>query len=152
MSSWKHNVWAKIVFLDIDWVLVAPYIKWQETHQFNEWCVAWLKEIINKTWAKIVISSSWRYKLDKLIEQWWLHDIEMFIDTTQHHYGDNNLTREAEIITYLNHNNIKKYVIIDDCYMLSLKVFKLNWTLVKTDRKLWIQKEDVTRAIEILTN
>ena len=46
---------VKIIFLDIDGVInIPPYLK------FNDICMSNLEEVIQKTGAKIVISSSWR--------------------------------------------------------------------------------------------
>jgi len=55
----KHNFPNKIIFLDVDGVInIIP----DRFLHFNENCLNNLQEIIDKTGAKIVVSSSWRDK------------------------------------------------------------------------------------------
>ena len=152
MSSWKRNNWAKIIFLDIDWVVVAPYEKMKTEYKFHKEKVEILKDILERTWAKIVISSSWKYRLDRLVKQWTEFDIPIFIDTTQHHYWVNRKDRQIEILERIQHNQVKDYVIIDDCNWHEFWFFEKVWRIVKTDAMKWITKKEWEKVINILMN
>lgn len=104
----------KIVFLDIDGVLNCASTQ----EQFNDVVgieprkVALVARIIQRTGARVVLSSSWR------IDQDWrtaLHlagmDISNIIDTT----GRNLHDRSAEITEWIaRHSDVDTYVILDD--------------------------------------
>ena len=150
MSSKKRNVNVPIIFLDIDWVIVSPYNPETTDHKFNPELVEKLKEIIKATDAKIVISSSWKYRMDRLIAEWTKHWLEMFIDTTRHHYGRPHMKREEEISEWIQWNEVNNYIVIDDCHRLNLKKFwKLN-KLVYTDTRKWLTDFDVDISISLL--
>ena len=82
-----------------------------------------LKTIIEKTDAKIVLSSSWRIfmkkengiiksdddKGKKLLELFKLYGIEIYDMTPYRQY-----IREKEILAWLKNNKVDNYVIIDD--------------------------------------
>lgn len=122
----------KIIFLDIDGVLNTYYTK-EETSMGSIFVennkIEILKEIIDKTNAKVVLSSSWRWGWwqiedghentwfakdfkelrDKLLEfNIELYDKTVIFDKFMRRRGD-------EIRAWLdNHSDVEGYVIIDD--------------------------------------
>lgn len=103
-----------IIFLDIDGVL----------NQLQEWhidkaCVARLGKICNKTKAKIVLISTWRFgyfhnysmctpQVKKLLDVFEDNHIEIQGRTKD--LGD----RQKEIEDYINRRGISEYIILDD--------------------------------------
>lgn len=146
----------KILFLDIDGILNSEYSCKHPTMQyklgqddtadtFDVNCVNRLINIIDKTGAKIVISSSWRKLFDKdeIIEYLKKHGIIGVVGFTpdlKHHRG-------FEIQAWLDeHKDIDKFVILDD----DDDMFHLSSKLVKTDWKLGLQEKDMDKVIEML--
>lgn len=129
----------KIIFLDIDGVLnylnyfiksndirlnYNKYLKTNENNFFKKEKyllinkireidiekLYLLKEIINRTNSKVVITSSWRnLKLYPLIEEYLIKLGIPIIDKTKH-----LSSRGEEIKDYLNKHKIDNYIIIDD--------------------------------------
>ena len=123
-----------IIFLDIDGVLnYQKYFKGQKDLRINYYKTLYyknyqiklliqlldidqnklylLKEIINNTNSKVVISSSWRnLKIYPLIEDYLIKIGIPIIGITP--YIDSK--RGLEIKTYLNNHKINNYIIIDD--------------------------------------
>jgi len=104
----------KVIFLDIDGVLnLIPQGEDEYGDLFHPHLVNNLKSIIDKTDAKIVITSTWRFSGLKFIEDMWKHrglpgeiiGITPHIDICK---------RGEEIEKWLEKNPIKDYVIIDD--------------------------------------
>jgi hypothetical protein len=104
----------KIIFLDIDGVLnVIPQGFDKYGGIFHDHFVKNLEYIINKTNAKIVISSTWKLMGLDTIKQMWI-DRNLpgnIIDITPNNF---NIKRGHEIQQWINDNNIKCYCIIDD--------------------------------------
>lgn len=105
----------KVIFLDIDGVLNVIGQGWDEYGQlFHPHLEDNLREVINKTSAKIVVSSTWRMSgLDIMKEMWEKRNLPgEVIDITP------NLKRGIrgeEIEQWLQGNkNITNYCIIDD--------------------------------------
>lgn len=110
-----------IIFLDIDGVLNSiEYL----TEKYNELkralkqeemldpiCIKYLKEIVDKTNSKIVITSSWKiFDLDILNNVFSKYNLKIY-DVTKN-YGDK---RGKEIREWLSLNNdVSNYIIIDD--------------------------------------
>lgn len=118
----------KIVFLDIDGVLnVIPQGEDRYGSIFHREFVDNLKYIIDKTDAKIVITSTWRYDgLDTMKQMWKDRNLPgEVIDITPnevflvkkiklYEYYD-EVDRGHEIKYWLdNHDDIENYVILDD--------------------------------------
>ena len=124
----------KVIFLDIDGVLNTSetFDKIYKKHGFtnmqeieiDEYRLEYLKNIIDETDAKIVLSSSFRhffirqndtivpgsFKGQKLYELFLRHNIEIF-DTTPNTIGN----REDQIMDWLKlRDDIDDFVIIDD--------------------------------------
>lgn len=112
----------KIIFLDIDGVLNSAH-NWPE-NLLSQSLTDNLKRIVDKTGAKIVLSSSWKnFFSDDLIP------LNKLGHTLVEHFTHNNLTIHAktpspsgnyamergfEIKTYLQHHPCDSYVVIDD--------------------------------------
>lgn len=141
----------KVIFLDFDGVI-------NNINSINDVDlenVKHLSEIIKKTKAKIVVTSSTKYSLQrkcnidykkttfyKYVEELKKYNIETY-DITP--YIDEN--RELEIIKYLkNHPEIKEFLILDDDYIIeSLKENQVFLDLYKG-----ITEEHINPAINIL--
>ncbi|WHX98447.1 HAD domain-containing protein [Neobacillus sp. DY30] len=121
----------KIIFFDIDGVLNTDrQIRINNLYQiegikFDQEAMENLKKIIEKTKARIVITSTWRihrrengYLWSELIRNFQVCDIntEVIIDITP--IIDTNMkleARELEISKWLSTNrNVEKFVILDD--------------------------------------
>ncbi|MFA5024197.1 MAG: HAD domain-containing protein [Patescibacteria group bacterium] len=144
----------KVVFLDIDGVLVSfasmhlpneilP-LSMQPVDAFDEKCVGRLKNILDKTGAKIVLTSSWRKLFDiaEMIEHFKNHGIVGIIDCT----ASLNDHRGKEIQLWLDENKVDKFVILDD----DDDMLHLSSDLVKTNWKLGLEDNDMELAIEML--
>jgi hypothetical protein len=184
---------VKVLFLDVDGVLNG-YNKWTylivNTSRFlhiptrfvsrrlkifepKEKYVKRLSKIINRTGAKIVMSSSWRYGFwntpyeEKHWDQKKLHDLleKYSIEVIDITPSSRNGKREDEIIQWLSETNIRidKFVILDDeSYDLQSFVDK---ELVKTSKVIegnmirglpyedtGLKNKHAKQAIKILNN
>jgi len=144
----------KLIFLDIDGVLNTSetfkkrYYDYKKTGVYNleidEFRLNYLKEIIEKTNAKIVLSSTWRgyfkkidekivpvhYKGEQLKNMFEKYELDIY-DITSY---DKNRYRENEIMEYLEKKeDVESFIVIDDeCY--DLKKFVDNeLILIKND-------------------
>lgn len=124
---------TKYIFLDIDGVLNSE-------HTWDEYCengdqqsastisdqyLENLQKIVEKTDAKLILSSSWRTyfddNIDKPINIWAIyltqalakHNLKLH-DATPFVKGPFSSERGLEIRTYIDKHNIKDYVVIDD--------------------------------------
>jgi len=163
------NQWIKIIFLDIDWVLIRIWW-WVERVSRNEKWKNWLLtefelELVNNlvsliraTWAKIVISSSWRHIPDILYKSWneaWLNSnlIIWFTPSWLWHW------RWNEILTWINewHKTcpsqlyIKNWIAIDDD-SADMKSINRLWRFIHTKSNQWLTKEKTQEAISILNS
>ena len=151
----------KVIFLDVDGVLNTSDTFKRRKEIYNErgilipridfFRVSYLKEIVNKTKAKIVLSSTWR-KNEKNIEELFnvfkLFDLEIY-DLTD---IDIDGIRENEIISWLNNNEVETFIIIDD---ESSDLHSLENYLIKTrvnGVQTGLLEEHIDKAINILNN
>jgi hypothetical protein len=151
----------KIIFLDIDGVLIPDFDHEKIDQQWNQSCVNNLMYIINKTDAKIVISSSWRHNLKSLKRSWlesWLDwDYIIWVTPSKTWWG-----RDEEIRQYIewqkNNPWIKvngwlnddiKWIAIDDEYFLMKKTDAMR-KLVRTEIWTGLNRELAEEAIKIL--
>lgn len=110
----------KVIFLDIDGVLnVIPQGRDEYGAIFHEHFVENLRELIEKTGAKIVISSTWRLSgLSIMKEMWEKRDLPgEVIDITPSLMRErgSTLCRGDEIQLWLDeHPEVTNYVYIDD--------------------------------------
>ncbi len=168
----------KIIFLDIDGVLntgktfMDIYEEYQKTKQrrieIDLERVGYLKEIVDKTNAYIVLSSTWRLKgqmvdgkfipcspkMQKLANIFaeynlTIYDITPFID------GD----REKEIYAYLEGRNVESFIIIDDepslikslCpYLIKTSTIKNDEMLINIDDTIGLCERNVEEAVNRL--
>ena len=124
---------TKYIFLDIDGVLNSE-------HTLNESCknmdqklasiisdqlIKNLSYLVEKTDAKIILSSSWRTYFDNdinkprsILAMFLVHSLKQYNlklhDMTPYPKGTYSNERGLEIKTYINENNVKDYVVIDD--------------------------------------
>ena len=119
----------KYIFLDIDGVLNSEHTL-DQTSKTNASiiCDQYLeniRNIVEKTDAKIVLSSSWRTyfddNIDKPINIWAIYLNQKLAkynlkihDLTPHPKGLFSSERGLEIKTYIDKHNVKDYVVIDD--------------------------------------
>ena len=150
----KKNA-VSIVFLDVDGVLnshgnVSIEVKKLEL----------LKQIIDKTNAKIVISSTWRNKthyLHKLKKALSKHDMQ-FIDCTPnfHALRSPEQNRINEIKLWLNRREhdsiylITNWIAIDDLNLLKYDKKLMSNHFVNTKPNLGLTQENVNYAIQLL--
>jgi len=116
----------KVIFLDIDGVLNVASKNRDEFGQiFTERFVNNLSFIIACTKAKIVISSTWRYRGDQFLIDLWKNrglpgeiigrTIGYFNPEYYELFGEKEVVRGEEIKHWLeNNSNIESYVILDD--------------------------------------
>jgi hypothetical protein len=110
----------KVIFLDIDGVLNL-YCESRDEYGccFHQHLVENLKRLIDKTGAKIVISSTWRFSGLVIMKEMWEKrnlpgEVVGITPNFMKHYGT-TLCRGKEIDAYLEeHPEITNYVILDD--------------------------------------
>ena len=148
----------KVIFLDVDGVLNS--IKDYDEHykdsenkpilydDVEERPLLLLKELVDKTGAKIVVSSSWR-KIEKLYHKLGnaLYEYGMRIyDVTPYRY---NKDRSDEIYEWLYDKNIESFVILDDDNF-KFEESGLGKYLIKTTYDDGLRTEHIEKAIKIL--
>ena len=165
----------KIIFLDVDGVLNSEetFIKNQRIYEttgkhladLDEDKISLLKEIVEATDAKIILSSTWRYywrkekkemevdslgrELDKMLNKQGLY----IFDKTPSLRDD----RGIEIITWLSErNDVTNWIVIDDEIFDDFEKYGILPRLVKADfygkkgKGGGLQKEHVKLAISLL--
>lgn len=155
----------KVIFLDIDGVLNSRYYDlkrdWNKQTNIDETRLPLLKEIVDKTGAKIVLSSTWRVHWNKEPEKcdvdvkyinkiFAKFGLEIYDKTPD--IGD-YAERHDEIKTWLDSSKdiIENFVKLDD-YRYGWKGLSENF--VKTDQNfgLGLDEEHVDKAIKILSS
>lgn len=152
----------KLIFLDFDGVITTYRTLWEIDNKKCEM----VKHICDETGAKIVITSSWRYRtledtIDRnSLQDWILKDY--CIGVTERFFPPEELDKEwffpkrgmeieKFINDYIDKNNIKddiNYVILDDdVYDL---LYNQRESVVKTHWRDGISKKNAERAIKIL--
>ena len=145
----------KIIFLDIDGVLNKQDFKvW-----FIEEKVQFLKEIVIKTGAKIVISSSWRYNktVDDLklkfkkfnLPQEIIDAVIDFTDIIHYNPPKGYSQRDKEIVAYIKDHKLENYIILDDWYWFPEEYLP---RLVNTKTNIGLTRELTDKAINLLNN
>lgn len=148
----------KIIFLDIDGVLNNSYTQ-EKTSEGTTFVedekIKLLKEIIDKTKVKIVLSSTWRISRDnpelnhdfcELKNKLKDYDIEFYDYTPILLRGD----RQEEIFEWLkNNSNIENYIILDDTFD---EIDKILPNFFKTNFKTGLTREITEEAIKFLNN
>lgn len=172
----------KVIFLDIDGVLNTSetFIQRRNNYKQNgiynveidEFRISYLKEIIDRTYAKVVLSSSWRYFFTKennivlpekqkgldLYNLLKKYDIEIYDITTKQY-----MKREEQINLWLNnHSDVDSFIVIDDCSydlqsFIGKELIKTSFTkegemLINMDDCLGLCEEHINQAINILNS
>lgn len=160
----------KIIFLDIDWVLITyDCFKFFDPNFWNAWnwlleteLLINLKYILEETGAHIVISSSWRRNMyeklreefllaqEKLWYDFWSKVISKTPDSLWHWRGN-------EILTWLNNYHrtckdwyhITHWIAIDD-EDADMKSIKRLWNFVHTKTSQWLDVTAFAEAINLL--
>lgn len=144
----------KIIFLDIDGVILPNWPQWINRLYFPFWIVGILNRIILETEAKIVISSMWRYRFtfQQLKDIFSLNGVDSncIIGTTGI-VRSTSLTmivhaksRSDEIREWLEqHPDIEQFVILDD-----ENIIGFDDNFVKCDDGL--DRNEAEKVIEIL--
>ena len=151
----------KIIFLDFDGVLdTAFYDSYLEQSNmpscddcgrpiFDPVCIGYLKQIVERTSAQIVVSSDWKYydSLEDLRKMWESRQMSgNLFDVTP----NLKISRGAEICGWINGKaNISNYVIIDDLGFENFNEDQLDY-LVTGNPFYGIDDVICQRAIEIL--
>ena len=168
----------KIIFLDVDGVLNSSRTLYEDISLEDD-LISNLRELVNKTEAKIILSSSWRLstnavatlmdKLDKFglvissmtcdgVDLDWIEKYEFDATkkylNTKFDYDENKqikitYDRGAEIFKWLHDHYDCAYVILDD-ETEDIKPYFNESVIVKTSYKTGLTKEDVKKAIQIL--
>lgn len=160
----------KVIFLDVDGVLNSEddLMIYREKNGITG-CILYdevedrplklLKELVDKSGAKIVLSSTWRYGharmkdkdifggtlYKKIVDRLKEYDMEIY-DVTPRLFGKK---RGDEIRDWLQHSTekIERFVILDDDADMCEFV---ETNLVKTTYKTGLTQEHVDKALEIL--
>ena len=149
----------KIIFLDIDGV-VCNQKCWKSRededghHIFDQNCLKLLEKIIEKTEAKIVISSTWRFLgLESLKDLFRLRGFKYYNQIIDITGEDNCRLRGVEIYQWIEEfkkkEKLESYVIIDDDS--DMLYWQRNY-FVKTNTYKGINGHNANKAIKILNN
>lgn len=135
----------KVIFLDVDGVLHNAY---EGKVIFDPKCMNLLKELVEKTRAKIVLSSSWRelpktrHLVDEKLRE---YGMEIFDQT---HISLTNY-REEEISDWLHfYAPQSKFVILDDWDMS--RTFPDNMVCTCGPDRSGLIESDIEKALKIL--
>ena len=142
----------KVIFLDFDGVIAIP----------PTWCIDInklknLKNIVDKTQAKIVVSSSWRCENIEKTKEFWFnkikrnnknHMLNWFIDNLYDVTGV-YCDRGTEIQQYINTHDVENYVILDDDDdILNSQIYHF----VQTNFEFGLTETEMSLTIKILNN
>jgi HAD domain in Swiss Army Knife RNA repair proteins len=135
-----------VIFLDIDGVL-APIRRWDRYGDLEPACLQVLNEIVARSGADVVVSSTWRHgktvaELQGLLQEQGFTG--RVLDKTP--VGGAGADRGDEIAAWLAKNAVDGYVIIDD----HVDMGNLRAHLVQTHPAHGLQPADVPRAIAVL--
>lgn len=148
----------KIIFLDIDWVLVTSEVNnhsdWRPF--FNNECSSNLEKLCDIVWDCSIIITSTRRKsndLDNLKrifkERWFKHCLKIKWVTPVIYRWYDKVSRWEEIDKFLEDNDIKdsKYLILDDdSDFLPHQITNF----IQTSFRKWFTEEDLKKAFIIL--
>ena len=150
----------KIIFLDIDGVLNSRLYdlkRGENDGNIDQSRLVLLKQLVDKTGAKIVLTTSWRRHWDpsgkntdeigKELEATFLQCGLQLYDRTDEIDG----VRAKEVEEWLSaHTDVESFVIFDD---IKFGWGRLDENAVKTDYRigLGIEEKHIEKALEILT-
>jgi hypothetical protein len=139
----------KIIFLDIDGVLSNHGIVKDCGAIFHPPAVEYLKKLITETDARLVISSTWKYAYKNLHKRFAENGLPFWLDTTRKSFGKKKMTREDEILQWVNWNEPENWIAIDDEYFEMKKIKELG-KLVKTKFKTCFDEKAYQESLNIL--
>lgn len=155
----------KVVFLDIDgvlnsndWYVKTREIDGQDSGDIDPEAIKLVNQIIEKTGAKVIMSSSWRVAYDsscaRLYEKGLIPNIIIGKTPNFTHFCPSDSIRETlcrgnEIKYILDTENITQYVILDDDQDM---LYSQKDNFIHIDFMHGITKENVEQAIKILNN
>ena len=136
----------RVVFLDIDGVL-APIRRWDRYGDLEPACIRVLNEIVARSFADVVVSSTWRHgktvaELQEVLEAAGFTGL--VLDKTP--IGAPGADRGEEIAAWLAEHAVGGYVIIDDHRDMG----ELRSHLIQTHSARGLQPADAPRAIAML--
>ena len=136
----------RVIFLDIDGVL-APITRWDRYGDLDPACIQVLNEIVVRTEADVIVSSTWRYgktapELQEILEAEGFKGCVLDKTPT----GAPGANRGDEIAAWLAEHAVGGYVIIDD----HADMGALHTHLVLTHPTRGLQPADAPRAIALL--
>jgi hypothetical protein len=136
----------RVIFLDFDGVL-APVRRWDRYGDLEPACIQVLNEIVARSGADVVVSSTWRYgrtilELQVILESQGFKGFVVDMTPT----GVPGAGRGDEIAAWLAAHHVDAYVIIDDHSDMS----GLHDHLVQTHPTHGLQPADAPRAIAML--
>lgn len=154
----------KVIFLDIDGVLNTSFTKYRD-EILDDFRLDYLAKIVNKTRAKIVLTSTWRYNISKnffsfnaynnstkklieLLKERGLKISGLLPDTP-------NNRRAEDILEFIKKNKVTNFVILDD-ELFNYDSLKLSNNLLRTnfyaDNELdaGLTQKMIKQAIQIL--
>lgn len=165
----------KVVFLDVDWVLIrypkdpVLYEKEFKNKEKLWWLFVWLTkecmsnfvDIVKSCDAYIVVSSSWRIFPDLMdylcrkLKDYWIPKKKILWTTSIKWYR----SRQVEILEYVNNRNekcedwqhIRKWLVIDDDDW-DLNIISAIGCLLKVDWSVGLRKVDAARGIMFLNS
>ena len=168
----------RVIFLDIDGVLNAdcdyggrsypnPYIMLNNGNKYCGICkthVRYLKEIVDKTDAKIVLTSSWKEDYIEYLEFGYLNRVGKYLhnklrefnleiyDTTIRYDLSGGINRGYEIKSWLDdHPEVDDWVVLDDVKFDDYDFLGITPHLILIDDKYGLWKLPAVQAIYKLT-
>ena len=154
----------KVIFLDIDGVLNTSYTKYRD-EVLDDFRLDYLAKIVNKTRAKIVLTSTWRYNLSKSLFSFkaYSNSTKRLIESLKERglkisalLPDTPNNRRAEDISeFIKKHKVTHFVILDD-ELFNYESLKLSEHLLRTsfyeDNELdaGLTQRMIRQAVQIL--
>lgn len=130
----------KVIFLDIDGVLNTSYTKYRD-EVLDDFRLDYLAKIVNKTRAKIVLTSTWRYNLSKSLFSFkaYNNSTKKLIESLKERglkisalLPDTPNNRRAEdVAEFIKKHKVTNFVILDDG-LFNYESLKLSNNLLRT--------------------
>ena len=155
----------RFIFLDFDGVMDTTHHTNWLYHEglpendrygvvFNPECIGYLREIVDRTGAEIVVSSSWKDTMTyaQILQMWKDRDLPGFVTdvtpTCSSHRGD-EIALWLGIFKEMSGGEECEYVIIDDLGEMDFNEDQLDH-LVSVDQFYGLDEDACRRAVEIL--
>ena len=151
----------KFIFLDIDGVLNCESVPVKYVDMIDDERVKLLKEIVNKTGAEIILSSSWKVFLEDDLSAKNSMGKDLVGMLSKHGLHISNKTNDWGILrgegirNFLNTHECEGWVVLDDDIFEDYEEFGIMPHLVKTyfyRKNGGLRKSHVEKAIRILNS